>query len=425
MSGTDTGPAPAEDADAEGERDYSSLGRRFYAALIDNAIWIVGFVAFAGPAVSALETDDPTAAGLVVLVYLSLWFNYFALCEWRWGQTIGKNVAGIRVEPLRGEGIGFGAASMRNLLRLVDWFVIGWILIATDDRKQRLGDMAAGTVVVPKRRSSPVLTAAGIPALAAAADSDAGADGETGLAVGGAPGEDPEAADRGRRGTLPEINWTLGNTIRGLFAGMLLAILTPILVLPFDPDLDSNGSLLAAQALFGLTLLVFPLGNASGWSLAGLREAPRRLGLRRFALSAFGWALLAMFAYYLFAGLFAALVVQPEQEDIGGQLGVGDENLLVALSAVILIVGLAPIAEETFFRGFVFSGLRSRLALWPAALLSGLVFGLPHVTTGVTTVVPLAVFGVALAWLYEKTGSLWPPVIVHAINNGFALALLS
>ena len=83
--------------------------------------------------------------------------------------------------------------------------------------------------------------------------------------------------------------------------------------------------------------------------------------------------LLALFVYYLFAGLFSQLVLQPEQEDISSELGVGDENLLVAITAVVLIAGLAPIAEELFFRGFVFSGLRSRMSMWPAALISGLV----------------------------------------------------
>ena len=229
----------------------------------------------------------------------------------------------------------------------------------------------------------------------------------------------------GIRGRLPDITWSLKDTIWGLIGGMILALIAPVVVLPFDPSLDSDGALLAAQALFGLCLLAVPVAIASGWSRGGLKAAWQRLGLRRFASSALGWMLLVLFVYYLFAGLFSSLVVQPEQDDISGDLGVGDDNILVAVIAVLLIVVLAPISEELFFRGFVFSGLRSRLTLWPAALIAGLIFGLPHAPTGITTVLPLAALGVALCWLYDRTGSLWPPMIAHFINNALALAILS
>ena len=59
---------------------------------------------------------------------------------------------------------------------------------------------------------------------------------------------------------------------------------------------------------------------------ATVGAAWHRLGLRRFAPSGLGWMLLALFVYYLFAGLFSELVLQPEQEDISSDLGVGDEN---------------------------------------------------------------------------------------------------
>ena len=90
-----------------------------------------------------------TAGVVSVVAFFSLWFNYFAFCEWRWGQTIGKNASGIEVRSMDGaERLTFGQASIRNLLRLIDFFVIGELMIATDARRQRLGDKAAKTVVV-------------------------------------------------------------------------------------------------------------------------------------------------------------------------------------------------------------------------------------------------------------------------------------
>jgi len=55
------------------------------------------------------------------------------------------------------------------------------------------------------------------------------------------------------------------------------------------------------------------------------------------------------------------------------------------------------------------------------------VFGMLHFTgpDSIGVVPPLVVLGIVLALLYERTGSLWPPIILHAINNGLALAVLT
>lgn len=235
------------------------------------------------------------------------------------------------------------------------------------------------------------------------------------------PGSGPQ--DRGR---LPEISWSTGQGLWGLLVGLALgAIVAPLLVLPFDPGLDSDGGLLAAQALLGGAFLVVSIRIALRTGGGSLGAALHRLGLLRFRAKDLLWVPLALLLYYMAAGVFAQLVVEPDQEDIAGELGVGDENILVAAAAVALICVLAPISEELFFRGLVFAGLRNRFGPWPAALLGGLAFGAIHAPTGITTVIPLAALGVVFCWLYERTGSLWPPVIAHAINNSLALAIIS
>jgi CAAX protease family protein len=229
---------------------------------------------------------------------------------------------------------------------------------------------------------------------------------------------------------FPAVPWSMADTVWGLIGGLLVAVIVPpLLVLPFDPNLGdphkaSGAGLLAAQGLFDGILLLVAVGVASRWKFRPLRDAFRRLGYRPFALTAIGILIATLIAYYISAGLFATYVVQPKQEDIGGQLGVGNSDVLISIAAVVLIVGLAPIAEESFFRGFFFAGLRSRWSFLPAGILTGLIFGLVHAPTGITTVVPLALLGFALCWLYDRTGSLWPCVIAHAINNGLALALI-
>jgi membrane protease YdiL (CAAX protease family) len=222
------------------------------------------------------------------------------------------------------------------------------------------------------------------------------------------------------------VPWTPRTTFWWLLGGLLLAIIVPpLLVAPFDPDLEGDGALLAAQAMFDGLLLLVALGVASDWKFRPLARPLQLLGMRRFRLSAIWIMLGTLVAYYIAAGLFASLVLKPDQEDVGGELGVGNPSIVIAVAAVLMIAVLAPVAEELFFRGFLFAGLRTRWSLWPAAITSGLIFGLVHAPTGITTVVPLAALGFALCWLYDRTGSLWPCVIAHMINNGLALAVVS
>jgi uncharacterized protein len=393
---------------------YASLSRRALAALLDNLVWLVFYVWFLGPIVGIAYELNVAAGVVAIIVVASLWLNYFAFCEWKWGQTIGKNATGIEVRSTDGEELSFlRQTSVRNLLRIVDFFVVGWVMIARDPRKQRLGDRAANTIVVRR----PPKTIPGQPAVQGAA-------GPATTPPKPPPPPQPAKPKEGRR--LPEVTWDASDAGWGLVGGLLLAaVVAPLLVLPFDPDLDSAGALLAAQALVGGSLLFVAVGMASSWSFRPLGEALGRLGVRNIRWSGLGIALLTLLAYFLVVGLFISLpfIPDPEQEDIGGELGIGDDNILVAVTAVLLIAVLAPISEELFFRGFVFGGLRQRFSLWPAALIVGGIFGLTHATTGITTVVPLALLGIAFCWLYDRTGSLWPCLFAHALNNCLALAV--
>ena len=118
--------------------------------------------------------------------------------------------------------------------------------------------------------------------------------------------------------------------------------------------------------------------------------------------------------YIAIAVAYVALFGEPHQEDLGDKLGpVGVQILLIVL--------VVPISEEVCFRGMLFGGLRERMPGLVAALISGLVFGALHAGTGVTAVPPLMVFGVILALLYERTGSIVPGILLHMLNNSIAL----
>jgi hypothetical protein len=93
-------------------------------------------------------------------------FGYFLLFEWLWhGQTPGKRLVGIRVINWQGTGISFTEAAVRNLFRLVDGVPIpfllygaGFLIAANNRENRRLGDLAAGTLVVHiENQTRPVL----------------------------------------------------------------------------------------------------------------------------------------------------------------------------------------------------------------------------------------------------------------------------
>jgi membrane protease YdiL (CAAX protease family) len=85
----------------------------------------------------------------------------------------------------------------------------------------------------------------------------------------------------------------------------------------------------------------------------------------------------------------------------------------------VVVVVLAPVAEETFFRGFLYRGLRRVFSAWPAALISGVCFGLVHFQEkrSLLIIPSLIVVGIVLAMVYERRRSLLASVAAHAVFN--------
>lgn len=92
------------------------------------------------------------------------------------------------------------------------------------------------------------------------------------------------------------------------------------------------------------------------------------------------------------------------------------------LAIVLAGAVLAPLAEETFFRGLVFRSYLEAKGPLTAYLVSSTVFALLHLN--LPAFAPILVLGLVLAWLYRTTGSLLPGVLAHAVNNGVAFLVL-
>lgn len=169
------------------------------------------------------------------------------------------------------------------------------------------------------------------------------------------------------------------------------------------------------QLATALGFVLVPLWVARRAGARSLATALGRLGFRRFRIgTALKWTAASIGIYLTFAVVYTAIFGAPEQEDIAESFG----PVPVQIG---LIVIAASISEEVCFRGMLFGGLRERLPMVAAALLSGLVFGALHALTGISAVPPLVAFGFALALLYEKTGSLVPAILLHMLNNSVAL----
>lgn len=133
--------------------------RRAAAYLIDLAIWLL-LCLVVGVLIALLQLGESIGTGLFLVVYFLSQWGYGASCEALFnGRTPGKKMMGIRVVSVEGVPIRGGQAVLRNLLWTAEWFVpFGYLpaiaSMVLSRRFQRLGDLAAGTMVVVERRAS-------------------------------------------------------------------------------------------------------------------------------------------------------------------------------------------------------------------------------------------------------------------------------
>jgi uncharacterized RDD family membrane protein YckC len=131
-------------------REYQGIGIRLVSLIIDNII--IGIIIGAiGSMIGFGMMTQKMVPWWIGLLYFVIYIGYFTLLEGSKGQTIGKMVTKIKVVREDGKPIDMNQAMTRNLLRIIDGifaYLIGAILIWRSDKKQRLGDNIAKTIVV-------------------------------------------------------------------------------------------------------------------------------------------------------------------------------------------------------------------------------------------------------------------------------------
>jgi uncharacterized protein len=185
-----------------------------------------------------------------------------------------------------------------------------------------------------------------------------------------------------------------------------------------SPDRGSPTFTLAA------TLVLDGVMVACAVFLAALTKRPRlwHFGLRKASPKpAIVWALTGMLGFYLLTAAYTEAFHPQGQQSVVQDLG-ANRGTVALIAAGIVVIVLAPIAEEFFFRGFFYKALRTRFNVLIAAVLDGVVFGLIHYTGPETlSILPLlGLLGFIFCLVYERVGSLYPVIALHSLNNAIA-----
>jgi membrane protease YdiL (CAAX protease family) len=226
-----------------------------------------------------------------------------------------------------------------------------------------------------------------------------------------------------RSGAMPIATWRPLVAWLGGFGIFIAASILGSIPVAFSGDLQNPppgftfvGLLLQDSLLIlGVWLVVRASDPRSSVQDAlGMRTTP--------ILKAIGYMAAIFFGYFILAGIWSEIVSSPKEEllqEIGA-----DQSVLASVAIAFVVCVAAPVSEETLFRGFIFGGLRRWKGFWPAAIISGAMFGLAHAGgADITYLLPLAVFGFGLALLYEITKSIYPGIYLHCLNNCLAFSV--
>ena len=226
-------------------------------------------------------------------------------------------------------------------------------------------------------------------------------------------------------------NWS-GRDVFWITAGIALTFLTVtigyrlykrmVLPLVIQPPVPSIWISLGLGFLEGVILVgsVYYLGlrrRGFPWANAGIRPAKSEWLLIGVCLGIFAIPLSGLIA--LSIQLIFNLPVSNPQLPF---LAPDGFSWLGAIGMLLMGGIVAPFAEELYFRGVLYTWLRQRWGVHIATLASSMIFGIVH--GNVALAGAAFVLGIMLAWVFERSNSLWPAVLIHIINNSVKIILL-
>ncbi|MBX3012406.1 MAG: CPBP family intramembrane metalloprotease [Caldilineaceae bacterium] len=230
--------------------------------------------------------------------------------------------------------------------------------------------------------------------------------------------------------TANHLPWTwrdVGKAILLIVVGTFVLGAIIVGVAALTDTLPTEGQGMAAAPFFWLGTAIYGVVILAVYLFAA-RRAPTAwaaLGLRPFSS---WWVFLAPFITFVeLLGMSLVNLVfvlpftggefeNPQIEALTGGSALSNQDFFLLL---ILIAVIAPIAEELFFRGMLYALLRERWSAPIAILANGFLFAFIHF---IPLLIPgLFLVGIVLAWVRERSGSLIPCMLVHALQNGIVL----
>ncbi len=176
-------------------------------------------------------------------------------------------------------------------------------------------------------------------------------------------------------------------------------------------------SILVSNFLFLIVIIMTKFFKKLSWANLGWNKVKFLQSLKTvFKVWAIIWI-----AHIIYMLVIFAMGITPPENALTELLE--KPNLLLLLANILLIAVVAPIIEETLFRGILFAGLRNYFGIWTAIIISAAVFSLLHFE--LVGFVPRFALGIGLGYLYVKSGSIYPSMGLHSLNNLLAVLVIS
>lgn len=240
---------------------------------------------------------------------------------------------------------------------------------------------------------------------------------------------------------LDQAPWTIWQTFSGILwtlvpyiAFSLLASFSstpsahPAKLVPISPQVDVVYAL--AYLVYAIVgegvFLIAPVYFAKRTSSGNVRSIMQALGFRRFNIRrVLPWMIVLFLSFFLVNYLYELLITAlhlPLQTNDQVVLQRGRVAPISTYATLMAAIVIAPVCEEVFFRSFVLMGFLRYMSVWVAIVSSAFLFALVH--QDLASFAVLFCIGLALAFLRWYSNSIWPGIIVHALNNATSAILI-